>query len=199
MVLNQCFIHQSLGVPEISFDAAEPIPALFQESSTKLPQLVQETNNPGIGLEKLFRGVRGSAWFDSVPEKKTFLTWCLFTKNQILSRNHSFSKEIQCFLMRFGADRWSPQIIKTVRFPFKKQYFWSVHCVYLTEKLNYCRKTKLFWRLIGNIMRIFRYMFGGLGSKNRLIFQWIFYFSGPRWYPETLCGRSLPQHTCHAK
>ena len=108
--------------------------------------------------------------------KKKFLTWCLFTKNQILSRNHSFSKEIQCFLMRFGADRWSPQIIKTVRFPLKKQYFWSVHCVYLTKKLNYCRKTKLFWRLIGNIMWIFRYIFGGPWIEKHIDFTMDFLF-----------------------
>ena len=100
--------------------------------------------------------------------------------------------------MRFGAARRASWKIKTIRFPFTNQYFWSLFVCIWRKKLKLLKKTKLFGRLIGNIMRIFWNMFGGPWIEKHIVFSMDVLFSDPRWYPKTLCGRSMPQHTCHA-
>ena len=79
--------------------------------------------------------------------------------------------------MRFGADRRAPWIIKTVRFPFKKQYFWSVHCVYLTKNIELFKKNKAFlkidWKHHANISE---YVRGALDRKTYCFFNGFFIF-----------------------
>ena len=83
--------------------------------------------------------------------------------------------------------------------PVIKEYFWSVHCVYLTENLllkedTSCLETD--WNYHVNILEYIRG--GGSDRKTYWIFN-VFFFFRSSLISKTFCGRWIPQHTCHGR